>query len=684
MKRRRKQINKKKERIVLSEVLPFEVPITFSNRHFYNFLTKNEVAVSGNTISWGNPDPSFEIIIKLLFGFDKNMHVDNQRIEINQGEFKTIPFNYKISHKDKDFRELTIIHPKNQLAVIEFYDKYKELILYYCNISPFSIRKPHKVAKFTYYKDRTHIEKLAYDHEHKIVEEFDKEYENLKTFFAYKDFSNVYKFYESYRYHRCEKKYNKMIKFDISRCFDSIYSHSITWALMNKEIVKDKISLSKKTFGGQFDSLMQNLNYAETNGIIIGPEFSRIFAELIMQKIDLNVFHKLKKKDLFFKKDYEIFRYIDDFFVFYNEDNHKDKILNEYRHQLKEYKLFLNDSKTKTFEKPIITEITIAKLNISDLLNDNLDFKVYEKTKEKESNENDEIEKKYSFYISANKLITRFKTIIKEAKIPYKDVLNYTLACIDRKTVRLIKIYSDIEDKEDKGEQEGKVTKAILELLDFTFFIYCASPRVNTTIKLCLILSKLIKFAKLKGNFNNDNKHLILKKIYDDISLVLWKNKNSEYTQVETLYLLIALKELGREYRLDETVLCEYFQVNLDNGTCEYNLNYFSISVLVFYIENKVRYNKFKDVLKEHIKNKFEMVSEEKRLKTTELTILLFDLLSSPFIDGGFKSELLDFYKITDKIEQNQVVDEEEHWFAKWDNFDFVKELEAKRSQEVY
>jgi len=126
MKRKSKQINQKKERVVLSDVLPFELPITFSNRHFYNFLTKNEVVVSDKTISWGNPDPSFEVIIKLLFGFDKGKHVDNRQIKIKQGEFKTIPFNYKISHKDKDFRELTMIHPKNQLAVIEFYDKYRE------------------------------------------------------------------------------------------------------------------------------------------------------------------------------------------------------------------------------------------------------------------------------------------------------------------------------------------------------------------------------------------------------------------------------------------------------------------------------------------------------------------------------------------------------------------------------
>ena len=258
----KKQINIKKERVILSDVLPFEIPVTFSNRHFYSFLVNNHISIDGKIIKWNKDDPILETIIKLLFGFNKNKLVNNRQIKINfkKGECKTIPFSYKISHKDRDFRELTIVHPKNQLAVIEFYEKYKELILYYCNISPFSIRRPFKIAKFSYYSDRTHIEKLAYDHEHKSVEEFDKEYENLKTFFVYKKYSNIYKFYESYKYHRCEKKYNNLFKFDITRCFDSIYSHSISWALLNKEIVKDNIQESKKTFGGKFDILMQNLS----------------------------------------------------------------------------------------------------------------------------------------------------------------------------------------------------------------------------------------------------------------------------------------------------------------------------------------------------------------------------------------------------------------------------------------
>ena len=687
MRRTKKRIKIKKERVILSDVLPFELPVTFSNRHFYHFLITNHIQVNGKIISWDKDDLGLELIIKLLFGFDKNKQVDNRQIEIDfkNNEFKTIPFRYKISHKEKDFRELIIVHPKNQLALVEFYEKYKEIILYYCKLSPFSIRRPCKVAKFTYHNDRAHIKNLDYDHEHKSAEEFDKEYENLKTFFAYKEISNVYKFYESYKYHRCEKKYNRLFKFDISKCFDSIYSHSLSWALLNKEIVKDYIACSKKTFSGQFDILMQNLNYGETNGIIIGPEFSRIFAELILQRIDLNVMHYLrdnrdnKNKGLEFKTDYEIFRYVDDFFVFYNDDDTKERILSAYRFHLMEYKLYINDSKSVLFEKPIITGITIAKQKIADLLNNSLTFKVSEEECSKDDeNDKEEKEKRYSFYASSNKLITRFKTIIKETGIAYKDILNYTLACIDRKVLKLIKIYSDIEDKR---KYELKVVKSILELFDFTFFIYSVSPRVNTTIKLCLILSKLTKFTKIRDNFNHDNRHLIFKKIYDEISLVLWKNKNSEYTQVETLYLLIALKELGKEYRLDESVLCKYFDVKPDKIKFDYDLNYFSITVLLFYIENRTRYSTFKNILKEHIKSKFD---KNNKLKMTELTFLLFDLLSCPYIDEGFKKDLLARYDITDASDQDKILNRKECWFTKWTDFDFGKELEAKKSQEVY
>lgn len=679
MRLKKKYISNKKERVILSDVLPYELPVTFSNRYFYEFLIENKIELNDDTIIWEKRDLILTEIIKLLFGLNdvNSIDISERYITFRESALSTIPFNYKILHKEKDFRDLTIIHPLNQLTLIEFYEKCKELILYYCNVNPFSIRKAHKVAKLTFYKDKTHLESLAYDQEHNIVEEFEKEYENLKTFFVYKRYSNIYKFYESYHYHRCEKKYNKMYKFDISNCFDSIYTHSITWALLNKGIVKDNLRRSQKTFGNKFDKLMQKLNYNETNGIIIGPEFSRIFAEIILQRIDANVLNRLKG---IYKIDYEIFRYVDDYFIFYNEERIKEDILKEYRLQLKEYKLCINDLKIESFERPIITGLTRAKQQISDLFNDNLVFKKLENN-ELDGYKIRKNEDEYSLYVSSNKLITRFKIIIKEKNISYKDILNYALACIDRKVLKLVKTCNSISDKK---KNEHKAVKAILEILDFTLFLYSVSPRVNTTIKLCLILSKIIKYVKNKDNINNDNKHLIFKKIYDDISLVLNKNKSVEHIQVETLYLLIMLKELGKGYRLDKNVLCDYFNINCKEKKCKNNLNYLSIVVLLFYIENKVRYNDIKDILKVHISERFQEVRSENKGKTTELTLLLFDLIVCPYLDMDYRKNLLDLYGINDERKKVAIINKRKYWFTKWSDFDFGKELEAKRSEEVY
>lgn len=65
------------------------------------------------------------------------------------------------------------------------------------------------------------------------------------------------------------------MKFDVSRCFDSIYTHTLSWALSSKKIVKDNLGTNKDSFGGKFDRVMQQMNYNETNGIVIGPEFSK-------------------------------------------------------------------------------------------------------------------------------------------------------------------------------------------------------------------------------------------------------------------------------------------------------------------------------------------------------------------------------------------------------------------------
>jgi len=71
---------------------------------------------------------------------------------------------------------------------------------------------------------------------------------------------------------------------DISTCFPSIYSHSISWALVGKSVAKvDRDTL--KWFN-QLDSCTRNVKCGETNGVLIGPHASNLISEIILVTVD--------------------------------------------------------------------------------------------------------------------------------------------------------------------------------------------------------------------------------------------------------------------------------------------------------------------------------------------------------------------------------------------------------------
>jgi hypothetical protein len=78
------------------------------------------------------------------------------------------------------------------------------------------------------------------------------------------------------------------------------------------------------------------------------------------------------------RRNYERCRYVDEYFLFFNDDTVKEKIINTFRLEFKEHKLGLSDAKTKLHGKPIITEITMAKTKIVELLNGDIKFKIEE------------------------------------------------------------------------------------------------------------------------------------------------------------------------------------------------------------------------------------------------------------------------------------------------------------------
>ena len=137
------------------------------------------------------------------------------------------------------------------------------------------------------------------------------------------------------------KKY--VVHADISNCFPSIYTHSLTWALIGKEVAK------KGKKGGQWynklDQFCRNTKDAETNGLLIGPHAYNILSEIVLCDID---------RVLSIKWDY--IRNIDDYSAYVKSEEEAEKFLIDLQNELKKYGLLLNHKKTKIRKLPFENE----------------------------------------------------------------------------------------------------------------------------------------------------------------------------------------------------------------------------------------------------------------------------------------------------------------------------------------
>lgn len=666
------------ERAVLSDFSPFEVPITFSNRHFYEFLVKYEVRHDGVNFSWKSYNESVKYLILLLLGLNqstKTLIDENKgytKTDIAHKELPSIAFTFPISHKHNEFRYLSVMHPKGQVLAVDFYRNFKDLITYYSDLSPYSLRSAKRVAGCTYIDSKSLIE--SFDVDDSGIEMEGQDYKNLRSFFVYKKYKNIFEFYESSEHHWCEKRFNYLSKLDVSHCFDSIYTHSIAWAVFQKDYAKNNLAKTKDTFAFKFDQLMQRTNYNETNGILIGPELSRIFAEIIMQAIDNDIFKELDCKGLSLGNDYQIYRYVDDYFVFHNGETVFESIKSTIQIKLKSYKLSLNSHKEETYSRPIITPISIAKKKIAKLISETLEYRM-EKTEEegKEVILGD-------IYIHQNSLSTDFKSILADSGITYSDILNYSLSIVERKVKQILKDFKTFKETDLSSRQ---LINALVSIINFVYFIYSVTPKVNSTIKLCRIIQQIILFIKDQKQ-GLEYQHVVFKCIYDNSCSILDKYSVDNVTPIETLYLLVLIRQLGKYYWLDESTLIKYFNVSKDNGEVKFgnNLNYFSITSLLFYLSNKKRYDSLQTALLKHIEVMYED-RKDSLLTDAELVHLTLDLLTCPYIDYSFKNSLLERYGI-EKSQVKRIISISDVWFTKWHDFDFTKELDAKLSNDVY
>ena len=200
-----------KYRTLLTEVLPYELPLMLDNEGFYQNVQ----------------DESLKQLFEESFS----------KINLKW----TIPFDYYVRRYSGDkSRKLSLMHPFIQLRWADFYEKHDYYMLSLCNNSPFSIRHIANRAQCVFKAEETNLEELQECE--KRVEILDDEIEKYyRSYFSYKRYDMMYKFFNSGDYLRLEQKYTHLLKMDIASCFYHIYTHTITWAVKGKEQAKELI-----------------------------------------------------------------------------------------------------------------------------------------------------------------------------------------------------------------------------------------------------------------------------------------------------------------------------------------------------------------------------------------------------------------------------------------------------------
>lgn len=128
---------------------------------------------------------------------------------------------------------------------------------------------------------------------------------------------------------------------DVSRCFPSVYTHAIPWALDGREAAKrDRRENSSDVRGKRLDFIIRQSQDGQTAGIPVGPDTSRLISELILSKIDFEHLQADRKK-------VHYVRHVDDYWIGGDTIDECENYLRKLRIGLGEYQLDINESKTK-------------------------------------------------------------------------------------------------------------------------------------------------------------------------------------------------------------------------------------------------------------------------------------------------------------------------------------------------
>lgn len=155
--------------------------------------------------------------------------------------------------------------------------------------------------------------------------------------------------------------YSYIHKIDISGCYDSIYTHSLAWALNRKEIAKNHtLKTDGSLVGNKIDNTLRSGRFNQSNGLPQGSLLCDLLACIILIDIDNEISNKLKTLSL--RGQYRILRYVDDYNILTEYDRDGEVIVKAISEVLALRRMKINTQKCVASDNIIISATKLDKI----------------------------------------------------------------------------------------------------------------------------------------------------------------------------------------------------------------------------------------------------------------------------------------------------------------------------------
>lgn len=457
---------------LLTDIMPVELSELFSFGKFYDYLFLRQDEV--------------EKIIQDM----KKMKAGNNEVpfEGNWGDWASIPLKYNILKGTNDTRELNLVQPIAALNIYLFIECYQKEILDCLEENAcFSLRY-HRKNHDLYYRKK--IKKIS-DYFEKTSKKIERTVlQQTGAFFKIHKFNSVSSFTNSRLWQQCNFKYKCFAKVDYKSCFDSIYTHTYKW-IIEKNTVDSKVAKNSNLFI-VIDRVLQNINGRSSNGLIVGPEFSRMIAEILLQYIDVEVKQQLTMHEITYGKDYRLFRYVDDVYIFANNPENIEIIIKTIEKVSQTYLLRLNELKYFETDTPVVLSTWLGKTrSLSDKI-----ANLFHKKSELQNAEQ-EIYLLKKGYISLDRLKDDFTFLINEFTNEQRYIVSFILSTL----------LNNISNKKD-GYNLFEVNKSgrAYILLDLAMYVYSFCPCFEHTQKIISMIVYMNDELHFKSDEQNHQK----------------------------------------------------------------------------------------------------------------------------------------------------------------------------------